>query len=207
MAITLRKVKLSDKKLTNFLESTKKELEKFFGIKIKPAKLFLLNSRKQINQLRHERTEPWVVGWIKNNTIYILSPDVFTKESNHKDVNEFWRVLKHEYSHTAIEQFCKCRPRGPAWLIEGLSCYLAEQEKRKPTGRELLAIFKKKLKSREIYVVGYFWVKFLIKRFGKEKFIKLLKHIANKPDEKDFGRALYGIYKFHYSKEDFNKLL
>ena len=196
-----------DKGMDKILKSIKRDLEKFFDIRIKPAKLFLLNSRKQINQLRHEKTEPWVVGWIKNNTIYILNPDVFTKESNHKDVNEFWRVLKHEYSHIVIEQFCKRRPRGPAWLIEGLCCYLAGQEKRKPKNKELSAIFKKKLNSREIYVVGYFWVKFLIEKFGKSKLLTLIKSMNQKIGRSGFVYEFYHIYGFHYSKEEFNKFL
>jgi len=193
-----------DRKLANFLKLTQKELEKFFNIKIKPADIFLLESRKQIDSIRKEKTEPWVVGWVKNNTIYILNPDVFTKESSHKDVNAFWRTLKHEYSHIAIEQFCGYRCENPLWLIEGLCCYIAKQNKEQPTDRELSVIFKKrKLAGRELYVVGYFWVRFLIERFGKEKILRLFKALNHSTSLKQFAQKFYQTYKIIFSKDKF----
>ncbi|MDP2947481.1 MAG: GNAT family N-acetyltransferase [Nanoarchaeota archaeon] len=196
----------TDKKLTNFLKLTQKELEKFFGIKIKPANIFLLESRKQIDSIRKEKTEPWLVGWTKGNVIFILSPEKFTKESNHKNPNGFWKTLKHEYTHIAIGKFCGHNK--PRWLNEGLCCYFANQVKIQPSKKELLRVFGYyQNHDARIYALGCFWVNLLIERFGKEKFIKLLKRVSDKPDEKDFKKAFCGVYKFHYSKEDFGKLL
>ena len=196
----------TDKKLTNFLKSTQKELEGFFGIKIKPVNIFLLKSRKQIDLIRKEKTEPWLVGWTKRDTIFILSSEKFTKESSHKNPNEFWKVLKHEYTHIAIGQFCGHNK--PRWLNEGLCCYFANQIKTQPNKKELLRVFGYyQNHDAQIYALGYFWVNLLIERFGKGKFIGLLRRIANKPDEKYFKNVFYEIYKFHYLKEGFSKLL
>lgn len=148
-----------NKKLIKFLNSTRKELEKFFNIKIRPVNIFLLDSRDQIDQIRQEKTETWLVGWTKGNNIFILDPQKFTKESSHKDTKDFWRVLKHEYTHIAIKKFCGHDK--PRWLHEGLCCYLAKQIKRKPTKNEALKVFEYYQNGdSQVYAIGFFGLNF-----------------------------------------------
>ena len=195
-----------NKKLIKFLNSTRKELEKFFNIKIRPVSVFLLDSRDQIDQIRQEKTESWLVGWTRGNSIFILNPQKFAKESSHKDTKDFWRVLKHEYTHIAIKKFCGHDK--PRWLHEGLCCYLAKQIKRKPTKNEALKVFKYYQKGdSQIYTIGYFWVKFLIEKFSKKKLLGLLKGTDNQINEEQFARKFYQIYKIHFNKKGLTKLL
>ena len=62
--------KKPNKKLIQFLESTQKELDKFFGVKIKKPFIFFVSSRKEINKLWGRKTEDWLVAWVKNNNIF-----------------------------------------------------------------------------------------------------------------------------------------
>ncbi len=196
----------SNKKIVHYLKTTQKELDDFFDAKIGLPSVFMLDSRKQIDQILRRKTESWMVGWATGNNIFILDPEKFTKESNHKDIDNFWRVLKHEYIHIAMRKLYGHDK--PKWLNEGLCCYLAKQVKKEPTKRVALKVFDYYLKGDwRIYAVGYFWVKFLIEEFGKTKLIRLLKSLDNQTNERQFAKNFYQIYKFHYSKADFEKFL
>lgn len=152
------------------------------------------------------KSQKWMVGGANGNNIFILDPKIYTKESDHKNINHFYETLAHEYAHIAIREFCGHNK--PKWLNEGLSCYLAKQEKTIPPKENLLKIFNYYEKSdKDIYNVGYFWTKFFIKNFGKEKVLKLLKSINYNADEKQFAKIFYKIYGVNYSKKDLNKLL
>lgn len=195
-----------NKKVINYLKTTQKELENFFNAKIKLPDIFILDSRKQIDQLWQKKTEPWMVGWASDNNIFILSPEKFTKESNHKDSENFWRVLKHEYVHIAMRKLYGHDK--PKWLNEGLCCYLAKQVKKEPTQKDALKVFDYYQKGDwEIYSISYFWVKLLIEEFGKAKLFRLLKILDSQTSEGQFAKNFYRVYKFRYSKTDFKKIL
>ncbi|MFH0906897.1 MAG: hypothetical protein V1829_01430 [bacterium] len=195
-----------NKKMTEFLKSIQKELDNFYDTSIEYPSIFFIDSRKEINEVWERKTEEWFSAWAKDGNIYILNPDVYTKESNHKDIKHFWQCLKHEYSHL---YYRKITGTGyPKWLNEGLANYLAGQVKKKPTKEEVLMVFDYYDKSDwQIYDIGYFWTKFLIEKFSKEKLLTLIKSINSKTMEKEFAKKFHQIYKFHYSKTDFEKIL
>jgi len=195
-----------DKKITEFLKSTQKELSDFFGINIELPTVSFINSREEIDKIWNRKTEEWFVGWTKDNSIFILNPEVYTKESSHKDIGHFWKVLKHEYSHLYYRKIISSGY--PKWLNEGLACYLANQVKEKPTRKEALKVFEYYRKGDWlVYKVGYFWIKLLIEKFGKEKLLNLLKKIDSQTTEKEFSKNFRRIYGFHYSNKDFSMLL
>jgi len=196
----------TNKKIEGFLISVRKELNSFFGIKMWQPFVILVNSRKDIDRMHGRKTEDWLVGWTSGCNIFILKPKVFTKESSHKDREYFWKVLKHEYCHLYFKQMTSIDY--PAWLNEGLACYLAKQKKTPPSNKEALEIFKyyKKL-DKNIYRIGYFWVNFLIKKFGKNKLMELIKSLKPQITEKQFAQNFYRIYQIYYSVKDFEKLL
>ena len=195
-----------NKKLNNFLKKSQKELSDFFGIKIRFPSIFFINSRKQYNDIWKTKSKDWMVGGANGRNVFILDPKIYTKESSHKDPNDFWLVLKHEYCHIAFRQYCGHSI--PKWLNEGLANYLASQVKKKPTKKEALRVFDyyQKLDWR-IYNIGYFWTKFLIEEFGKKKLLTLIKSIDSQTTEKEFAKKFHQVYKFHYSKTDFEKIL
>lgn len=76
---------LSKPELKKTCEQEIKRLEKFFEIKmVKTPKVILVQDRKTINKLRKSKTPSWFVGWAEIGSIYLLSPEKFEKESNHK---------------------------------------------------------------------------------------------------------------------------
>ena len=195
------------KKLNSFLKKSQKELSHFFGTEIYFPSVFFINSRKQYDDVWKMKSKNWMVGGADGRNIFILNPEVYTKESSHKNQSDFWLVLKHEYCHIAIKQFYKQENNKPKWLNEGLCCYLANQIKKTPAKKEALKVFGYYLKADwQIYTVGYFWTKLLIEKFGKKKLLQLLKGINYYTTEKEFGEMFYKQYKIHYTKKDFSEL-
>ena len=196
----------TNKKLKNFINSSRKELEGFFHIKIEPTNIFLIDSREEIDKMWGKKTERWLTAWTRNNNIFILNPKNYTRESDHKDIKHFWQTLKHECSHLYFKKLTQTNY--PKWLNEGLACYLAGQVKKRPTTEEVLRIFDYFQKTDwKIYAIAYFWVKLLIDKFGKGKMLGLVKCINPQMTEKQFRENFYRIYRINYSKKDLRTLL
>lgn len=193
-------------KLADMIKKANKKLSDFFNLDLNLPSVFFVQSRKQFDELRQTKTEDWMVGFAEGGNIFILDPDEYTKESSHTDIKGFYKTLSHECAHIAIKKFCG--HSNPKWLNEGLACYLAKQEKTAPSKEALLKVFDYQQKpNKEIYGVGYFWVKFLIENFGKEKLLELIKTITYKTNEKDFIKIFRKIYNLNYSKNNFEKFL
>jgi len=194
-----------NKRIFKFLESTQKELKSFFGVTIENPFVFFIESRRDMDRIIGRKTKQWESGWAENNSIFILNPKIYTKESSHKDIEHFWQVLKHEYCHL---YFTKITGGSlPKWLNEGLACYMADQVKKVPTKKKLLKVFDYYSKSdSRIYSIGYSWTKLLIDRFGKRKLLKLIKSVDCDTSERKFAKKFYQVYGFNYSKKDFDKV-
>ncbi len=202
---TIQDIKDSEK-FERFLKKTQKELSGFFGIDIGFPSVFFIQSRKQYDDIQKKKSQNWMVGWANSNYIFILNPKIYTKESDHKDEKSFWKVLKHEYCHMAFSQLCKYNK--PAWLNEGLACYFADQVKENLTKEDALKVFEYYAKAdSKIYGIGYFWVKLLIEKFGKEKLFKLLKEFHSGLTEEYFAKLFKDVYNVSFSKTGLSQLL
>jgi len=192
-------------KLKKFLIKTEKELNNFFQIKLESPLVILLNSRKDINKIFGKKTPTWLVGFIRKNSIFILHPKVYTKESSHKSRQDFWKTLKHEYCHLYYKKITgnTC----PDWLNEGLACFLAKQVKPKLNIDESLDVLKNfPVGKGDVYKIGYFWVGLLLKKFGKLRLIKLLRSFKPETSEHDFAKIFYKIYKIKFDNKGLEKI-
>ena len=193
-------------KINKIILICQEKYSKFFGIQIRKPNIFLLESRKQVNDIFKYKTKDWVVGSTTGGEdIFILAPEVFTKESSHTSREHFYTVLRHEYAHVAAHWFYGGHK--PRWLSEGLACYLAEQEKQLPTKNTALNIFNFFEKGGDdLYNVGFFWVKLLLKKFGKIKLLKLLSKMNSLTTKSEFVKFFEEIYGFKYNKKEFSEL-
>ncbi len=193
------------KNIEKFILKTKKELDNFFKIKLRTPYINLIQTRKEFDLISGRKTEKWGVGSVYERTVFIFAPEVFDKVSNHKKT-DFWNTLKHEMVHIYYQSITNNYM--PVWLNEGLACYLAKQIK-KPLQLKravnVIAYFKKF--DKDIYHLGYNFVKLLIKRFGKEKILKLIKTINFKTTRQNFNKNFKKIYGFELNKKDLIKRL
>jgi hypothetical protein len=185
-----------------------KKFNAFFNLNIPKGKLkiFLLQNRKDIDILRVEKTESWIVGWSKHDIIFLLDRDKYEKFSNHKySDKEYSCLILHEMVHFFHNQLIK-RSNSPAWLNEGLAIFLSGQNKLKKRPVE----FKKFLSfynsyGKEIYHESGFVIEFLVAKFGKIKLIKLIKETEKCKNKKDFYSIFKKIYGFDLNYNEINK--
>lgn len=199
--------KLADKKLGIFVKDTKKEFDVFFGFKIKDPDLYFVASREDFDLIVGRKTENWLVAIARANSIYILDKKIFAKESNHR-IGDFWQTLKHEYSHIYYTQITKSHY--PFWLNEGLASYLSGKKLliKNNDQEKLLNVFNYFNKSdSDVYVVGQYWIEFLIKKYGKKKMIMFIKSLDVKSElsSQYFAKQFYKIYGFRFNKKSFAK--
>jgi len=137
--------------------------------------------------------------------VYVLSPDIYEKESNHKySDREYETLLRHEISHLYSRIFfSEYRPR---WLLEGIAIYSSGQLelKRKITKFSAFLDFFGKGGSG-IYDESGWAVLILDKEFGRKKLLKLLKSLNGFKNEKEFEKIFKEIYGIGLNYEWFNE--
>jgi len=204
LTITPKKI---NKKLAEFLETIEQELTDFFGFKAKRPLLFLLDSRENLDIIWGKKTETWFVGAFKNNSVYILNPEVYEKVSSHKK-EEFWQTLKHEYCHAYYTQIAKSNY--PIWLNEGLASFISGKKLILSNSRrtELLNVFDYFNRAdKNVYAIGQFWVEYFIKKSGRKKFIKLITGFPSEFNREKFAKQFYRIYGFKFNQSTLSKFL
>jgi hypothetical protein len=196
-----------DKFIEKVYNSGMKKFNNFFNLNVPKGKLkvFLVQNRKDIDTIRLQKTENWVVGWSKYESIFILDRKNYEKESSHKySDGEYSRLILHEMVHFFKDQLANVK-KAPVWLNEGLAIFLSGQNKVKKKPEE----FKKFLSfynfyGREIYYESGFVIEFLFNKFGKAKLMKLLK-LADQDNKRKFYNDFKKIYGFQLNYNEINK--
>lgn len=192
-------------KVLSALKLTQKKLNKFFGIRLELPSVIFVRSRQEIDKLWGKKTENWLCAWTKDGIIYIIDPKVFTKESNHT-ADQFGQVLIHEYVHLYFHAITNNNK--PRWLNEGLACYLAGQIKKIPAEADLIVLnsfFNEG--EKKVYGVGYYWVKYLIKRYAHKRLLQLIKTIHRGTTMRTFADNFQSIYGFLLTKSSLKDLI
>lgn len=196
-------------KINDFYEKAIKDLNEFYQIKWEDNKprIFLLKSRKEFDDLYERKTEEWVVGTTMGTQrdVYVLSPEVYEKESSHKySDREYETLLRHEISHLYSRIFfSKYRPR---WFLEGIAIYSSGQLelKRKITEFTAFLDFFDNGGSG-IYDESGWAVLILDKEFGREKLLQFLKSLDRFKNREEFENIFKEIYGIELKYEWFNE--
>lgn len=200
-----------NKKVEEFYEKAVDELEGFYGIgwNQNPPKIYLVPDRKTFNALYNKETEAWVVGstMSSHNVFYVLSPESYEKESNHKySDDEYFRLIKHELSHLYSKTLFDSYK--PIWFNEGIAIYTSGQNivKKKPKKFSQFLDFYDK-GGGGVYWESGFAVEILINEMGKEKFLKALKGIKTPITEKSFRQYFKKNFSIDLTYDWFNERL
>lgn len=213
--ITYRKYDRKSDGIIKIIQKSYPPLKAFFNFGIAPIKIHLLYSRSEINKYWGAKTSIWMCGFIKRrNKIYVLSPLICQKVSRHTE-NAIYKVVIHELVHLFIKKINKS-PLG--WLNEGLALFLAEQIRGRSIKKADWEFLIKcnfitnpklnwtKIANRNGYKAAYLLVNFLLKRYGKNKLMKLLNINANKNNA---AKKLEQVLKISLSEfiNNFQKIL
>ena len=183
-----------DKSLEKIYDKSMKELDNFFGLnwKYNKPKLFLVRDRNTIDKLHGTKTENWIVGWVNNIDVFILDKNNYEKESCHKySDDEYSRLIKHELAHAFAKVFSGIfnKPIQPDWLWEGVAIYLSGQNKTKKKPLQLkgfLQHYSNENKDSSVYNESGFAVEFLVKNYGKQRLLELIKSLKEINSEEEF---------------------
>lgn len=171
-------------------------------------KIIIVNNRQDIDLLKGEKTEDWIVGWSEGKSIYVLDRGNLEKESNHKYKPETYKALiKHELSHSFYNIKSKGR-NTPRWLCEGVAIYTSGQNKFKKIPTEFhkfLSFYN--IGGDGIYSESGFVVQILVEKYGKEKLLELISSLNVVKDEKGFLELFEKRYGFTPNYKEFNSFL
>lgn len=165
--------KSKPRKRNPLLTKYSKEVSDFFELSESRINVHLIQSRKEYNELWGDKTEDWMVGFTRGRTVFIFDKDKFETESNHPK-SDFEKVLKHEIAHIYYRQLKQ--NSAPAWLNEGIACYVAKQNKKPPENKITIKTLEKYHNNggSEIYSIGRYMVDQIVEKGGKEKLFKLI---------------------------------
>lgn len=150
------------------------EVSDFFELPKIDINIHLVQSREEFDKLEGNKTEDWVVGFTKNDTIYVLDPNKFEEYSTHPKT-DFESVLKHEIAHMYYKELNTSGH--PNWLDEGVACFVDGNNKYLNPEKVTLKTLKGYYDSvdGEIYGIGRFMVAKIIEEFGKHRLFELIK--------------------------------
>ena len=187
-----------------------KDLGDFYGIKwsIDQPRIIIVDDRKTIDLIRGRKTERWLVGWTDDRrSVYILNWANFKKESDHTYSKEYYAYLiKHELSHLFFG-ILSGRGVSARWLQEGTAIYTAGQLKLKRRPKKLTSFLGYyDTDGDALYSEAGFAVEALVKKYGKDKLLELIRGLKTIKSQKEFNAAFKKIYGFSLSYAPINKI-
>jgi len=181
--------------------------KKFFGIKIDKFKVKFVYSREEFDKIWGSKTENFISGFIKDELMVLFSYSVFAKETKWKK-KYFYECLLHEINHLFYEEI-RDDSYDPLWLSEGLATFVQSRNKkfkylkRIKIKKEILEEGFEKISVSSYHIYRLF-VEYLIKIYGKDNLLKLIKGLKKK---EKLDRLFKEIYKRTFEEliEDGNR--
>lgn len=203
--------KIEDNWLEEIYDNCMKELEKFYETKLEnEPNLIILKNRKELESLRGKNIPEWTVGFSrpKLNSIFLMELNYLSKTRKYS-MESYIHLIKHELSHLFYYNLTKKdESEAIAWFAEGVAIYT---DGRLKYAKERPKKFSKFIElersgSSELYKEPGFVIELLIKKFGKEKLLNLIRENRDMNSKKDFKKAFKKIYGFELSYTNINKL-
>jgi hypothetical protein len=159
------------KRIYTVLADAQKHLNRWYEMDVALPAVIILQDRKSIAAYWGERRPSWNIAWADRGTIFILDWSIMKLEGRSRKGWE--KVLVHEYAHLYTGGLAGRQL--PRWLNEGLSCFHADQ-RRTATREKVEQYFSQSQPpSTDAYAVGYVMVNAILKKFGRKKFLQLLR--------------------------------
>ena len=210
MVYTLKINKDTD--LEEFVKTTFMQLDEFYELNwiynkpkvivIEETDLSVVNSDKELFRYTG------ATGWVGNGNVYVVNKDLYAKMMGTDQLEErYKKLIKHELSHCFYQILSKYNSK-PDWLWEGCAVYLSEQLNLK-TKPEIFTDFLNHFEPTNdgsVYQESGFVVEKLVKTFGKEKLLMLIKGLPENKSSESFDKLFYTTFGFKLSYESINNL-
>ncbi len=156
------------------------KLYKFYKIKNPQINIELVYSREEFDDKLEYKTPKWLVAIVEDNDIYLFSPSVIEKVSNHKK-SEIKKLFTHEICHVFNS---KINMNNLMWVDEGVALFIAKQKKEYFSQKDL-DFFIRNYLNKNIslqlfaenngYNISYWMIRMIVKKFGEGKLLELLR--------------------------------
>lgn len=182
----------NNKKLEKEINSCFLKYNRFFNLKMKPKDIpvYILKEK----DMRMFYPEKWVVGFSNHNTVFVCDGEDIKDRYNEE---AYISIIKHEIAHNFVGSYLGYRCYVPGWLEEGICVFLSGQLKTcyyAPVVN-VTEFFDERKNQHIRYVFGGYFVKYLLEKYGKEKFLKYLKTFKFKKIMKVDKNNFEKIYK------------
>lgn len=131
----------------------------------------------------------WASGAAYQDLVLITSPENPGTQHTYEDILE---IVTHEYTHTLVYQQNEVPD---IWLDEGVATFLSGQKSELPLKIPGFETMQKQdmntFLENEGYAFSYVYVEYLVKVYGNEKVVNL---IRNNDYEETFGKSAFDIY-------------
>jgi len=167
----------SEANLKNTVFESYQKNKSFFGKDSQKIIIDFIYKRSQMDKICNYKTEDWLVGYANKNHIFIFSPTVFSKISNHPQ-SDFSYVLTHEIAHIFTHDILDFYY--PKWLHEGIAGYVAKQYKIRSVKKieDFSKLHNKDSWGKFVnYPQAFSFTKYLVDKFGKKKILNFLENL------------------------------
>lgn len=204
---------LKDAHLERVFRRSFKELNEFFPVNWEKntPKVFVIKTRKEYEAFVGYKTQPWMVGNSNGRLVTLLAYESLGKESSHcYSRTEYDALLKHELCHSFMGLYVGVSHDIPLWINEGTCLYLADQLRSRNRTKKLkgfLGCYRQGQNPDYLYSESGFAVALLVEKFGKAKYLKLLKGLGKIKTRPAFNKYFQTVYHFAPTYKNFNALL
>jgi len=206
MSSVFKLIPLKQPQLQEYKERAMDELNDFFEMSWKrnTPKIFVIDTREEIDLFREEKSKDWVVGWsMGSSAICILNPKNIGRESSHRKDYDIEKLVKHELVHTFFNSKFG-RSKFP-WISEGIAIYLAGQLDKYKMPEEFTGFLEGK-DSKRIYKESGNAIKLLIDKFGKRRLFEFFGRQSGVKDGSRLAEVFVDVYKLDLNYRLFNEL-
>ncbi len=198
-------------KLMVAYEKAMRDLNAFFEMKwVRNRPKIFLADKNTLKDACHAGWPTWATGWAEFPNVLMLSKGGFTPEQK--------MLMVHEVAHLFFLMCAKISLDNtqvfPIWLWEGVSMFVSGQILRRSMTRpikfgDFLNYYDRHTVPGRVQPTVYwesgFVVEFLVKKYGKQKLLELIKSIKQANTEELFAKRFKGLYGFELSYDEFNK--
>ncbi len=175
--------KLTQRRVEDEVHRSGVVLSHILGVRAQKIAVRLFPSRSAYDKFRGHPTQDWEVASALDKTLYLLSPDVWSKESTHTP-KELSRIIRHEVVHLYMDRVAGERLL-PRWLSEGLANVLAGGNQ--PQFCYIEQGFTKKIdtpagwdrhSNYDAYRTAYLFCSYLVQRYKLARILKLIRGLS-----------------------------
>lgn len=184
--------------LKEVYDKSVKEFEEFFNIKedYEKPRIYVVNDRDTIDKLLLRKTGK-IVCWNERKDIFVFDRTQ-VEEINDED---YYKIIKHELCHCYFLMYSNYSKK-PYWLYDGLAIYLSGQNRSKiKEFKDFLNYYD--LTDLGVYKESGIAVEFLIKYYGKQKLLSLIKSLKYISSQEQFCKSFKEVYGFDLKYENF----